>query len=140
MTRAFVLERVSRYGSTLVEGAAVTVALGDRSPEWLASVMRCRATRAAALRDEADPLAVPGASVRVLRDDGAAAIVQIRSRNLDAAAEVVRRVQLMHEVRDLGAEYGDESGRGGSPRVHAPGSRGVRAPSSARPPRSTFGF
>lgn len=90
--RLAVLGRRVRYKGDVVEGAAAVIATKGRSFGSLDRLMRCRAARAAVARDPSDPLAVPGASVRVLRDDGDAAIVQIRSRVLDQAQEIVRRL------------------------------------------------
>jgi hypothetical protein len=90
--RIAVLERPIRYRGDVVEGAAAAIQIGERSFESMDRIMRCRASRAVVERAPTDPLAVPGASLRVYRDDGAAVIVQIRSRNEDAAREIVRRL------------------------------------------------
>jgi hypothetical protein len=90
--RVNVLERIVRYRGAVVEGSAAVVRTGGRSFEVMERLVRCRAARGALVSDPLDPLAVPGASVRVLRDDEDAAIVQIRSRNVERAKEIVRRM------------------------------------------------
>lgn len=92
VVRVAVLERRVRYRGDVVEGAAAVIRTTGRSFESMNLLMRCRAARAAVVQDAVDPLAVPGASVRVYRDDGEAVVVQIRSRREDGAREIVRRL------------------------------------------------
>lgn len=100
VVRIAVLERPVRRGGDVVEGAAAVIKTGGRSFQSMDLLMRCRAARAAVVQDAADPLAVAGASVHVYRDDGEAVVVQIRSRRVDAAREIVRRLRL--QVPDIG--------------------------------------
>lgn len=143
VTRMSLLERPVK-AHEVVEGAGVVVATGGRSFASFARLMRCRAARAAVTRDPADPLAVPGASLRVYRDDGNAAVVQFRSMEPDRAREIFRRVarQLGREVdsleaRSAGAE--DVFGAGSlpddahDPRAHGSGASGPEAPGGLVP-------
>lgn len=95
----------------VAEGVGFVVGTAGRSFDDLEKLVRCRVAHAAATRDPSDPLAVAGAYVRVYRDDGEAAIVQVVSRDPARAEEVIRRVKRS----SLGAAMApsDESGSDG---------------------------
>ncbi len=122
IVRVAVLERPIRYGGNVVEGAAVTVRTLGRSFDSMSLIVRCRAARGAVTRDPADPFAVPGALVRVYRDDGDAVIVQIRSRTQDRALEIARRLS------------GPSPGRGGTDAPDAETWPAADPPDATQPP------
>jgi len=129
----------------VVEGAGVVVATDGRSFDSFAQLMRCRAAHAAVTRDPSDPLAVPGASLRVYRDDGDAAVVQFRSMEPDRAKEIFRRVarQLGDGIGAAGEHSSDEQelfGGGRSredadhdPRTHGTEPSGTEVPGGLIP-------
>jgi hypothetical protein len=77
----------------VAEGVGFVVGMAGRSFDDLERLVRCRVAHAEATRDPSDPLSVDGAYVRVYRDDAAAAVVQVVSRDPDRAEEIVRRVK-----------------------------------------------
>lgn len=91
--RVDVLERPSRYGRLAIDGIGAIVRTRGRSFESMSLLMRCRAARAAVSPDPDDPLAVPGSSLRIYRDDGDAVVVQIRSWREEVAHEIVKRTR-----------------------------------------------
>lgn len=100
VVRVDVLERSARYGRLAIDGIGATVRTSGRSFESMSLLMRCRAARAAVSPDPDDPLAVPGASLRIYRDDGDAVVVQIRSWREEVAHEIVRRTRARFPRRE----------------------------------------
>jgi hypothetical protein len=104
----------------VAEGVGFVVGTAGRSFDSLAKLVRCRVAHAAATRDPSDPLSVAGAYVRVYRDDGQAAVVQVVSRDPDRAAEVIRRVKRSSlgdamETSDEGSSDDGDAGAGRRP-------------------------
>lgn len=128
VVRVSVLERPMRYVGNVVEGASATIRTGGRSFDSMNLIMRCRAARAAVARDPADPFAVPGAFVRVYRDDGDAVIVQIRSRKQRDAQEIVRRLN-----RDVPGDDGMSATNGDMSRDTGAQDAATHLPPPARP-------
>lgn len=143
VVRVAVLERPVRYRGNVVEGAAAVVRTAGRPFESMELLMRCRAARAAVVRDPVDSLAVPGASVRVYRDDGEAVIVQIRTRREDGAREIVRRLRSqVPGSEDEAARHGDASHvaetHDPAPHGRPPSRSPALAPPSAGPARPSW--
>lgn len=143
IVRVSVLERPVKL-ETVVEGVAVVLERNGRSYESLERLLRCRASHSALVRDPSDPLAVPGATVRVLRDDEERAIVQIRSRKSKAAKEIVRRATLIATPASDGSTVdGDIEPDAQVPRTdpgertpQQPPPRGPSAPGGLGPPNA----
>lgn len=135
VTRAVVLERAYGYGGFVVEGVALRVVLEGRTLEELRRLVRCRSARARAASDRCDPLGVLGSRVRVLPDGEEAAIVQLRSRGIQTAKEVLARVRAIREVVDLRVEYGDDSSPAGTSAGRGAAHGGTSVPVPLRPPR-----
>lgn len=129
----------------ILEGTGILVAIDGRTFDSFAQLMRCRAAHAAVTRDPVDPLAVAGAVFRVYRDDGDAAVVQIRASDPGRAKEIFRRVARqvngdgeMTETHSADGEAPFGSGRSRSPahdpRTHGSGRSGAEAPGGFAPP------
>jgi hypothetical protein len=87
------LDRPASRFRVLAEGVGFLVATRGRRFDDFAAVVRCRVARAIAERDDSDPFSVHATYVRVYRDDGNVAVVQIVSRDPVRAEEVIRRVR-----------------------------------------------
>lgn len=127
ITRGEVIERRYAFGGFVPEGVGLHVALGGRSLEALATALRCRAAQGKKRGDPGDPLAVRGARIKVFRDGDDQAVVLVRSRNIDAAKEIVARTHRLMELSDLGEESGDDAWTP-PPRSAPHGGSGVAAP------------
>lgn len=77
----------------VAEGVGFVIGTAGSSFDSVERLVRCRVAHAAATRDPTDPFSVAGAYVRVYRDDGEVAIVQVVSRDRDRAEEIIRRVR-----------------------------------------------
>jgi hypothetical protein len=86
------LDRPAKFRE-VAEGVGFVIGTAGSSFDSVERLVRCRVARAAATRDPTDPFSVAGAYVRVYRDDGEAAIVQVVSRDRDLAEEIIRRVR-----------------------------------------------
>lgn len=125
----------------VAEGVGFVVGTAGRSFESLARLVRCRVAHAAAAGDRSDPLSVAGAYVRVYRDDGGGAIVQIVSREPDRADEIIRRVKRSPlgdamTAWDAGSSDREDSGAGRRPERPAddPRTHGVDPARPGAPP------
>lgn len=106
------LDRPAARFRKVPEGVGFVIARNGRSFDSLAGIVRCRVARAIAARDESDAFSVLETYVRIYRDDGDAAIVQIVSRDPDRAEQVIRRVQKsgfgFEDAADGGGRDSDE--------------------------------